>query len=144
MGFQFRGFFSDGNEPVMAAAVGRWPICAAKAIAAPFRGFGLRAPNPDRKAESDEEYEQLLELVYAIERGLTEFSRAYPAATFVYVHADCFGGTCVYSGFVTRAGNVVLREEGAKPGTEPLQRLLLSLGVRLPSGRFEPFARGYW
>jgi hypothetical protein len=83
MGFRFRGFFSDGDEAVMAAAVSRWPFCAAKAIAAPFRGFGVRAPDPDREAESDEEYARLLVFPYAVERGLAEFSRGFPEATFV-------------------------------------------------------------
>ena len=144
MGFRFRGFFSDGDDAVMAAAVSRWPFGAIKAIAAPFRGFGLRRPDPDREAESDEDYERLLELPYAVERGLVEFSRGFPAAKFVYVDADCFGGTCIYTGFVAKAGDVGLRVEAEEPGTESLQLLLLPLGVRLQSGRFEPFVRGYW
>jgi hypothetical protein len=128
MGFRFRGFFSDGDEAAMAAAVSRWPFCAAKPVTVPFRGFGLRAPDPDREAESDEDYERLLELPYALERGLTAFSQGFPAARFVFIDADCFGGTCIYTGFVVQAGEVDLREEAAVAGTESLQRLLLPLG----------------
>jgi hypothetical protein len=144
VGFQFRGFFSDGDQAAMAAAVSRWPFCAAKPIDAPFRGFGLRAPDPDREAESDEDYERLLELPYAVECGLPEFSRGFPLARFVYIYADCFGGTCIYTGYVVQAGEVSLREQTAVPGTESLQRLLLPLGVQLQSGYFAPFGRGYW
>jgi hypothetical protein len=144
VGYRFQGFFSDGDEAVMAAALSWWPFCTANPIATPFQGFGLRAPDPDREAKSDEDYERLLELPFAVERGLTEFSRGFPAAKFVFIDADCVGGTCIYTGFVAQAGEVTLRVEGAKPGTESLQRLLLPLGVRLEAGYFAPFARRYW
>src|SRR5262249_28655254 len=116
LGYRFRGFFSDGDDTAMTAAVCRWPYCSAKAITAPFRGFGLRAPDPDREAESDEEYERLLALPHAVEDGLAEFSRAFPGAKFVFIDADCFGGTCIYTGFVAQAGEVSLREEAAVAG----------------------------
>ncbi|MBL8794904.1 MAG: hypothetical protein JNM56_13430 [Planctomycetia bacterium] len=144
MGFRFRGFFSDADEAAMAAAVSRWPFCTAKPVVDPFRGFGLRAPDPDREADSDEEYERLLELPFAVERGLAEFSLGFPDATFVFIDADCVGGTCVYTGFVVRAGAVHLSVADVQPGSEPLQRLLQPLGVQLRSGYFAPFTRGYW
>jgi hypothetical protein len=144
VGFRFQGFFSDGDEAAMTAALTRWPFCTAKPIATPLHGFGLRAPDPDRVAESDEEYEHLLELTFSVERDLADFSRGFPTAKFVFIDADCFGGACIYTGFVAQAGEVSLRVAGAKPGTESLQRLLEPLGVRLQSGYFEPFARGYW
>lgn len=128
----------------MTAALGRWPFCTAKAIATPFQGFGLCAPDPERDANSDEEYERLLELPFAVERGLAEFSREFPAAKFVFIDADCFGGTCIYTGFVAQAGEVLLKVEKAETGTESLQRLLAPLGVQLKSGYFAPFVRGYW
>jgi hypothetical protein len=144
VGYRFRGFFSDGDETVMSAAHDRWRFCTVKPIATPFHGFGLRAPDPDREAESDEEYERLLELPFAVERGLAEFSRGFPEAQFVYIDADCFGGTCIYTGFVAQAGEVHLRVAEAQLGTESLQRLLEPLGVRVQSGYYAPFTRGYW
>lgn len=144
MGFRFRGFFSDGDVSAMAAAVSRWPYCAVKPIVKPFHGFGLRAPDPERQAESDPEYERLLELQFAIESNLVEFSRGFPAAKFVFIEADCFGGTCIYSGFVAQAGEVSFHEGREKTGTESLEVLLKPLSVRLRSGYFEPFTRGYW
>jgi hypothetical protein len=144
LGFRFQGFFSDGDESAMAAAMDRWPFCTGKPIAIPFHGFGLRAPDPDREAESDEEYKRLLELPFAVKRGLVEFSRGFPAATFVFIDADCFGGTCIYTGFVAQVGEVSLRVTEAQTGSEPLQRLLEPLDVRLQSGYFAPFTRGYW
>jgi hypothetical protein len=128
----------------MAAAVSRWPFCTAKRIAAPFRGFGLRAPDPDMEAESDEDYERLLELTYTVKKGLPEFSRDFSAAKFVFVYADCVGGTCIYTGFLVQDGEVSSREEAPVAGTDSLQRLLQPLGVRLRSGYFEPFTREYW
>jgi hypothetical protein len=144
MAYRFRGFFSDGDVAVMEAALARWPFCKGKTIASPFNGFGLSAPDPDREAESDEENTRLPELPFAVERGLLEFSRGFSSSTFVFIDADCFGGVCIYSGFVARAGEVHLRVESEKPGLETLRQLLLCLGVRLQSGYFEPFVRGYW
>jgi hypothetical protein len=141
MGYRFQGYFSDGGETVKDAALRLWPFCTVKAIVSPFRGFGLRAPDPDSEAGSDEEYERLLELPFAVERGLEEFSRGFPCATFVFIDADCFGGTCVYTGFAVRDGVVGLRVDD---GAERLQRLLQPLGVQLESGSFAPFVRGYW
>ena len=143
MAFRFQGFFSDGDEAAMAAAVSRWPYCTAKPITTPFRGFGLRTPDP-HEAKADEDYEQLVELPLAVEGGLAEFSRQFPAARFAFIDADCFGGTCIYTGFVVQQGEVTLRVEGDKPGTESLGRLLEPLGVRLQGGYFAPFTRGYW
>jgi hypothetical protein len=144
VGYRFRGFFSDGDDAAMAAALDRWPFCTAKATADPFRGFGLRAPDPDSEADSDEEYERLVGLPLAVERGLADFSRRFPTSTFVFIDADCVGGTCVYTGFVAQAGEVRLRVEEVRPGPEPLQRLVAALGVRLQSGHFAPLARGFW
>lgn len=144
MGFRFQGFFSDGDEALMTAALSRWPFCTAKTIAAPFCGFGLRAPDCEREADSDDEYERLLELSFAMKRGLAEFSNDFPAATFVLIDADCFGGTCLYTGFVAQAGTVSFGVTEMQPGAEQLQRLLWPLGVQLQSGYFAPFTRGYW
>jgi hypothetical protein len=144
VGYRFRGFFSDGDDAVMAAALGRWPFCTAKAITDPFRGFGVRAPDPDSESASDEEYERLLGLPFAVERGLAEFGRRFPAVTFVSIDADCVGGTCVYTGFVAQAGGVRLRVSDVQPGPDPLQQLVGALGVRLQAGYFRPFTRGFW
>ena len=128
----------------MRAALVRWPFCTARTIATPFSGFGIRAPDPDGEAESDEEYERLLELPYAVRCGLAEFSRDFTDVAFVFIDADCVGGTCIYTGFVARAGVVVEQVTENATGTGQLERLLKPLGVQLRSGNFAPFARGYW
>ena len=143
MGYHFRGFFSDGDEAVMTAALDRWPFCSAKAITEPFHGFGVRAPDPD-ESDTDEEYDRLVELSGAVEDGLTALSQVFPAARFVFVDADCHGGTCVYTGFAAQAGEVFVRVDDVAVGTESLERLLEPLGVRLADGYFAPFERGYW
>lgn len=102
------------------------------------------SPDPDREADSDEEYERLLELPFAVDRGLAEFSQTFPAFIFVFIDADCIGGTCLYRGFVAQAGKVTLRVAEVQPGVDQLQRLLQPLGVELQSGYFAPFVRGYW
>ncbi len=144
MGYRFEGFFSDGNEAIRDAALARWPFCTAKAIKSPFRGFGMRAPDPEQVAESDDDYERMSELSFAVVQELPEFSKRFPNAAFVFIRADCFGGVCIYDGFATRAGEILFHVEPKRAGWESLQELLRPLCVRLKFGYFRPFVRGYW
>jgi hypothetical protein len=140
VGFRFQGFFSDGDKDVMAAALRHWPFCDAEPLVPPGSSFGLRVR------------ERLAELGFAVERGLAEFSQGFPAATFAFIDADCFIDpdcysaanncfvcTCVYTGFVVRAGEVLSQVESAEPAMQSLERLLLPLHIRPQAA----FARVY-
>ena len=143
MGYRFKGFFAPGDSRVLDAALQRWPYCAGRRIFTPFRGIGVRCPDPDDGSTSDEEFEELLERAAAVEEELPRFSILFPDTPFVFVSVDCFGGTCAYEGFVVRNGKLE-RELSMTYSRERLSQLLEPLGVRSRSGYFAPFVRGYW
>jgi hypothetical protein len=144
MGYQFAGFFCDGDDTVLRAARNRWPFCVGKAITTPFRGIGLRCPDPDEIGESDQGYDYWEERIFSVEEELLDFSTQFPELTFSFIRADCFGGACEYAGFVARDGVSLFRVEFDGLGVANLRRLLKPLGVRLLTGYFRPFVRGYW
>lgn len=112
-------------------------------INSPFSGFGVAfveqavpTPTPDDDPESIESAKRM-----------TAFSARHPAATFVYVYAECFGGTCEYAGFACRDGKRVHDEpfRDVAGDREVLRRLILQLGIDLgPSAYFEPLGREYF
>lgn len=144
MGYQFTGFFSDGDEAVLRAALDRWTFCVGKVIKSPFLGIGLRCPDPDEVWGREEGYEFWEERIRSVEDGLPEFSTGFPTVTFAFIQADCFGGHCDYAGFVVLNGEMILKVEFDDAGIKNLRRLLKPLGVRLITGFFRPFVRGYW
>lgn len=144
VGYRFTGFFCDGDAAVLRAALDRWPFCAGKAIHRPFRGIGLRCPDPEKLGESDQECEFWEERIFSVEKELPDFSTGFPGVTFSFIRADCFGGHCEYAGFVVRNGARLLDVGFGDAGIANLRRLLKPLGVRLLTGFFRPFVRGYW
>ena len=145
MSYRFKGGFSDGDGGVLQAALERWPFCSGREISSPFRGFGIRCPDPDdRKDAPPEEHEQMRDDAYAVEQELPDFSAAFPGVTFVFLFADCFASRCMYTGYAARDGDVVLEIDKAPIGRASLQELIGTLGVRLVDGYFEPLVRGFW
>jgi hypothetical protein len=143
--YRFRGFFTGWNPDLAEAASRRWPGCTWRPIYEPFLGVGVRCPDPGA-ATSGAHYNQLLELTYRIERELPGFAAEFGDPTVAFVETECFGGKCVYGGWVLQAGAIQLLIPLAEstPGTRTLERLLEPLGVRLEGGRFTPFTRGFW
>ena len=81
---------------------------------------------------------------FSVEAQLPGFSTEFPALTFAFIKAECFGGHCEYAGFVTRNSELLVKVEFDRAGINNLRRLLKPLGVRLLTGYFQPFHRGYW
>jgi hypothetical protein len=44
MGFQFAGFFAQGEQTLLEAALDRWPGCHGRLITELFHGFGVAVP----------------------------------------------------------------------------------------------------
>ena len=44
MGFQFAGFFAQGEQALLDVALARWPGCQGRLIRKPFQGFGIAVP----------------------------------------------------------------------------------------------------
>jgi hypothetical protein len=90
--------------------------------------------------DDDATYEARLAENDKVKEELSTWSSEFPEPTYVYVEADCFGGTCLYSGYACRAGEVVARHEPNR-GVHTL--LLRHVGIET-YGAFPPFTRGYF
>lgn len=71
MGYQFKGFFAKAEESLIEEAERKWFGCRGRIITTPFRGIGLSSPDWNCQ-ESDEAYEQAIEISYALEDQLPE------------------------------------------------------------------------
>ncbi len=142
MAFNFTGIFAVADLDVLAAAQDAFDSTA-RAIYAPFEGFGISRvgkaiPVPD----CDDEEESL-----ALAESIRQFSERFPAVTFVYLYVECFGGVCDYAGFAIRNGERIHDEPfgGVDGNAGPLRRLVTHLGVRLgDSHYFAPLRRGFF
>ncbi len=145
MGYLFRGFFlrttAQDNLPELVSSIKeQWPRVVCRLIKEPFVGLGVRMTNFiwDSSAENAEEQ-------FALEDELPSWSRQHPFLTMVYIEADCFGGTCLYRGYVCRNGEILFKEERPEPGPGPLRRLLQQIDVKLDEGGyFPPFKRDFF
>jgi hypothetical protein len=150
MGYQFAGFFACADTGVINAALERWPGMQGRLISEPFHGIGLAVPEKALtygEPHGDQEIAQ--ELAWAVEQQLPAWNAHSPATTFVFLRADCFGGHCMYEGYIRQNGETLLRakdgqEESADSG-EALCNLVAALGVELPDPPvFAPFMRGFF
>jgi len=147
MGFVFAGFFAQGDQTLLDAALARWLGCQGRLISEPFHGFGIAVPSRALAYEdTDEEEEQARDLAFALEDELVLWSQHYPEVTFVFINADCFGGTCCYSGYICQSGVILERVKDApKVDDDGLPRLVRALGVELDdSSYFAPLTRGFF
>lgn len=144
MGYWFSGFFlrttAQDNLPELVSSIKeQWPRVVCRLIKEPFVGLGVRMTNFTWGVD-DEKGEEL----FAIENELPAWSTQYPFLTWVYLEADCFGGTCVYRGYVCRNGEKFFKEESLKRGPEALGHLLKQIDVKLERGYFPPFERDFF
>jgi hypothetical protein len=144
MVYQFTGFFCDGDDTALKAALERWPICVGRVIRSPFHGIGIRCPDADVAWDSEQGYDYWEEQIYSVEKQLPDFSTVFPELTFAFIKAECFGGHCEYAGFVVRNGEMLLEVELDAAGIDNLKRLLKPFAVLPLTGYFQPFQRGYW
>ncbi len=127
---------------VIDAAQSRWPTISLPLSNRSYRDRILFAPPEltDYLFNDDESYEAAREASFMIADGLQEFSRSFPLVRFAYIFADCFGGTCLYSGFVIQNGIEIQRIEGERKGH---RKLLRNVGF-WTWNYFPPFARVYF
>lgn len=147
MGWQFAGFFAKAEVSVLDAALRKWPDAQGRMIVDPFQGIGVAVPSEALTyGDTDEEYEQAQELAWALKRELVEWSRGYPTKRFVFIRADCFGGTCDYEGYICGDGIIQYQTKEANGSQNDMLRTLVqALGVELPeTSYFEPLTRGYF
>lgn len=147
MGYTFNGFFATATEPVLEAALQRWPFCRGRVIDNPFKGIGVATPPwPERPTLEEEEVHY--QRIHDFDQGLIKWTQGFPDVTFVKIWVSCFGGRCLYWGYVYRNGVVLYREEepvwDKERSAQQLLRLLAYLGVRQADPYFPPFVRGYF
>ncbi|MGZ3665519.1 MAG: hypothetical protein ACXVDA_13670 [Ktedonobacterales bacterium] len=148
MGYQFAGFFARSDTPILDAALRRWPGCRGRLITEPFPGIGVAVNDHvlTYGGSTEEEYEQAQELAWAIEQELVEWSRQYPATRFVFLRAECFGGECLYEGYVCQDGSIHdSAQDTDEDNGDALPRLVRALGVKLGTPPyFEPLTRHFF
>ena len=144
MGYCFSGFFlrttaQDDLSELILAIKERWPRVVCRLLKEPFVGLGVRMTNFTWDVDDEKGEEQ-----FALEKELPTWSIQYPFLTVVYLEADCFGGTCLYRGYVCRNGEKLFKEERFEPGAEALGHLLKQIDVKLEGGYFSPFERDFF
>jgi hypothetical protein len=153
MGFQFAGFFAQAGPDVLEAALLTWPRCRGRLITELFRGLGVAVPSHALTyggvGDYDDEQEQVQELAWALENELVGWSQAFPDTTFVFLRAACFGGNCLYEGYICQNGVVLERandlDENDRSKRIALPRLVRALGVELGgSAHFSPLTRTFF
>lgn len=147
MGFERAIIFTnkvdaDTVTQVICAAKSRWPTISLPLPNRSYRNRILFAPPEltDYLFNDDSSYEAAQETTHTIADGLNEFSKTFPLVRFAYIFADCFGGTCLYSGFVVQDGVETLRVNGERNGH---RKLLRDIGF-WTWYHFTPFTRGYF
>ena len=148
MGFQLKAVFSSPadqkqKQGVLASAVARWPFIRLPGGQHCNLQCAHFAP-PELTAylrESPEAYKLAVEACAQLEDSLADWSSEFPSLVFAFIDVECFGGACLYGGFVCRRGKVTLRQE-ALPSAHRM--LLEHVGITLKDDRFAPFERGYF
>jgi hypothetical protein len=130
------------REQVIQSARSRWPFLRGPRQSHKYSDRLLLAlPElTDYLFVLDSDYETALEQSSQIESDLCSWSQEFPTGVFAYIEADCFGGTCGYSGFACRADTIVERVE---PSEHAHVGLLRHVGI-VTDGPFEPFTRVYF
>ena len=146
MPFDFSGIFGTSGDEVLVAFRAQFGGVG-KRIHSPFGGFGVSRVGMaiSRLADDPEVGPDLESEAFAEE--LIAFSARFPDTTFVYLYAECFGGTCEYAGFAFREGRRIhdepFRDVAGDDG--PLKRLVAYLSADLgKSGYFEPLRRDFF
>lgn len=144
MGYNFRGFFArcpDGKsaKEIIISASEKWPKTKSKIIEEPFFGIGVSMPDFWNVIEDEE---KACRIMCAIEEQLPDFSKKFPEHDFVYVEANCAGGSCLYEGYICKDGKIIFRAESKKSS---LARLMAKIKVTLGKGSyFKPFERKFF
>ena len=117
------------SQPFDGVITGYDPVAAHEQIVEKFAEHGY--------ADEEAAYEDVAEV---IENRIGDLSHEFPAIPFAFVDVDCFGGTCMFRGYVVKDVTVTHREESSSSAHV---RLFQALGVADPQWHFPPFTRGF-
>lgn len=85
--------------------------------------------------------EEVYDNIYESLDNIASFSQKFPDKSFAYIEADCFGGTCMYEGYIIKNGAKVLEQESTYTGHIPL---LQNFEKTYHTEYFEPFTRDFF
>jgi hypothetical protein len=155
MGYALRCAVAKAESPEEAARLhdriaGYFCHCSTRVFHEPFLGVitGLEwrkvlerfEQHPEAFDYANEE-EARDDIAYGLEEQLAAFSRRTPDRSWAYIDVDCFGGTCLYDGFIARDGEH--RYSLAAASQRGHLELLEHLGVTGLNSDFEPFHGGF-
>lgn len=86
-------------------------------------------------------FDGIFEEILEFEDNTIEFSKIFPDKKFAYIYVDCFGGTCLYSGFIVENGKVLQNQIYDYPGHISLLKVL---DTNYEGFYFEPFTRDFF
>ncbi len=142
MSYLFRGFFlrvSDAILPlqVIDAAQRHWCNIRIRPVGQPFPGIAVQlADRVEDVFDADAE---------ELEDDISQWSKRFPQAQLVFIDVQCFGGKCMYQGYICSNGHILMREDTEEEGSGPLRRLLRYIGVELNErAYFAPFERSFF
>ncbi|MCA9919732.1 MAG: hypothetical protein KC445_17365 [Anaerolineales bacterium] len=143
MGYDFKGFFTDNlNYETFCHELAHLPVVV-KQIENPFHGLGVKLDEDE--SYDDESFEAFYEQEKALVSTIKSLSIQFPKSTFAWIEVKCFGGTCLYIGFVMQNGIQQFSKIEYDSDPTILPKILSFLGITLADNLFfEPFTRGYW
>ncbi len=144
MSFQFHGFFARFDEQVEEAARKQWPQAAVRTFFNPFHGLGVRLASADElnisPDDEEENWEHVMGAIFQMEDELPLWSAQFAGQKLIFLRAECFGGTCLYDGFLCCDGSTLFQVQRSST----LQELFAWFDVKLPrDSHFEPLTRHF-
>jgi hypothetical protein len=131
--FSFFGLFSDPIDGLREQLARSWPRASVISIEKPLAALGVRF-GPEFYQPSNEDIPEI------VSGQVSRVSAENPAARFLLLRTECWGGDCAYWGHVLRDGMTIYEARG----DDALRRLVLHLGVDIGVDEvFEPLRRDF-
>jgi hypothetical protein len=133
-------YTSAEDDAILAQLLLDFKLIQAKTFQAGFKGLVAQLDIMKIQktiADEDEAYQ----LMSALEDGMAEFSQKFPHKKFAFIEADCFGGACIYFGFVIQNGEILLEQSYDHSGHI---RLLQAINPSYEGHYFEAFTRDFF
>ncbi len=145
MGYQLQSILLNGDDALAEEIRAAWPEARSKRVKVPFDGWMIALPTSLRDKISDKEPLADDGPAEDLRLRVMRWSRRMPSHPMIFIDTDCFGGTCLYTGYVCRDGELLREEPMTSRRTGALRRLVAALGVDLSTDEyFAPLTRGYF
>jgi hypothetical protein len=132
--FTFFGLFADPVSGLSEQVSQAWPSLNVIRIEQPISAVAARFDENSYEHDIEQKPEHT---VQAVEK----LSKDCPAARFLLLRAECWGGVCEYWGQIIQDGQTVIEAEGNQSA---LRRLIEHWGVDLgPNAIFDPLQREF-